>query len=173
MPRGGAGRQDPGDCRPRCERRRRHAVSRPRSAKNTVSWVAHLIFLIVFEVFLVFSPPAPNPFRTDLMPRDFLALLNAFAWVMRCSSPSSPAARAITSSSGTPMAPPASTSFRNSATTAGRERPVMACFPQNRAVRTRAQAALPRHGAANVPGSLLTERGQPVSSTFGAFARQY
>src|ERR1700738_3786173 len=49
------------------------------------------------------SPPSPNPFRTDFMPRNFLVLLNTFACVMRWPSPSSPAARALASSSGTPQ----------------------------------------------------------------------
>jgi hypothetical protein len=43
------------------------------------------------------SPPSPNPFRTDFMPRNFLVLLNTFACVMRWPSPSSPAARALAS----------------------------------------------------------------------------
>src|ERR1700738_2858093 len=59
------------------------------------------------------SPPSPNPFRTDFMPRNFLVLLNTFACVMRWPSPSSPAARAITSSLGTPKASSARASRKN------------------------------------------------------------
>src|ERR1700730_5323025 len=92
------------------------------------------------------SPPSPNPFRTDLMPRDFLAFLNTFAWVMRWPSPSSPAVRALASSSATPKASPASTFCRNSATTAEWTRLVMVhlAVRQHRPEGIQADADIPR-----------------------------
>jgi hypothetical protein len=58
-------------------------------------------------------PPDANPFLIDFTPRDLFAFLNCFACVMRWCSPSSPAAWAILSSSGTPIGPPASASRTN------------------------------------------------------------
>jgi hypothetical protein len=51
------------------------------------------------------SPSDPNPLRTDPIPRDFFALLNCFACVMRWALPSSPAVRAAASSSDTSTGP--------------------------------------------------------------------
>jgi hypothetical protein len=50
------------------------------------------------------------------MRRNFFARLNALVWVMDWPSPSSPVARALASSSGTPNALTASASRRNSVT---------------------------------------------------------
>src|SRR3981081_637972 len=71
------------------------------------------------------SPPSPNPFRTDLMPRDFLAFLNTFAWVMRWPSPSNPAARALSSSLLTARALSRSAALKNFTTCASAGRTVI------------------------------------------------
>ena len=67
---------------------------------------------------------APNPARSDLMPRDFFARLNTFAVVMDCRSPSSPFARRFSSSSGTPRASTASASRLLANPQPVRDRPV-------------------------------------------------
>ena len=59
---------------------------------------------------------APNPVRTDRMPRDLFARLNTLICVMDWRWPSSPVARALASSSGTPNASTASAPRRNSVT---------------------------------------------------------
>src|ERR1700738_4883719 len=103
------------------------------------------------------------------MPRDFLAFLNTFAWVMRWPSPSSPAVRALASSSATPKASPASTFCRNSATTAEWTRLVMVhlAVRQHRPEGIQADADIPRLRSARVPKSV--PNGSYAKGLFGFF----
>src|ERR1700704_1943775 len=59
------------------------------------------------------------------MPRDFLAFLNTFAWVMRWPSPSNPAARALSSSLLTARALSRSAALKNFTTCASAGRTVI------------------------------------------------
>jgi hypothetical protein len=61
-------------------------------------------------------PPDPKPRRRDRMARIFLPRRKGFDWLTVSRSPSSPDARAISSSSDTDLGPPASALRRSSST---------------------------------------------------------